>query len=265
MSDVPNAETVMRAPPVVRPVTVADVVAALEEGLRDFRRAPQFGLFFGAFYALGGVLTIYLTAFVGWSWIAFPMTAGFALVGPFAAVGLYEVSRRLETGEPLAWSAILGCVLGQGKREMGWMALISVFVFIIWMYQIRILFALFFGFSSVGPHELWSALLTTREGLAFLTVGTLWGAVLSVIVFSLTVVSFPLLLDQDRDFITAMITSVKAVVTSPVVMIGWGLVTAAVLLMAALPFFIGFVVVLPILGHTTWHLYTRAVDRSVRD
>jgi uncharacterized membrane protein len=102
-------------------------------------------------------------------------------------------------------------------------------------------------------------LFASREGLIFLTVGTAWGAVLAVLVFSLTVVSFPLLLDQDRDFITAMITSVKAVVASPKVMIGWGLVTAAVLFIAILAAFLGLLVALPVLGHATWHLYRRIV------
>jgi uncharacterized membrane protein len=245
--------------PQVRAATVADVVAAVEAGLRDFRRSPRYGLFFGGFYALGGLLAVYLTAAAGLAWVAMPLTAGFALLGPFAAVGLYEVSRRLEAGEALSWRAVLGCIIGQGGREMGWMALVSVFAFIMWMYQIRLMVALFFGFSSLEASAFWQNLFLTANGLTFLAIGTAWGAVLSVVVFTLTVVSFPLLLDRDRDFITAMITSVQAVVASPKVMVGWGLITAALLFLSAMPLFMGLVVVLPVLGHATWHLYRRIV------
>lgn len=262
-SSSPEIETVLddmpRPAPVVRAARVDDIVAAIEAGFRDFRAAPLYGLFFGGVFAFGGLLTVYLTAALGWGFIAMPMAAGFALIGPFAAVGLYEVSRRRETGEPLSFGAVISCVLGQSKREMGWMALVSVFAFVVWMYQARMLFAFTFGISATPGPDVWQMLFASREGLIFLTVGTAWGAVLAVLVFSLTVVSFPLLLDQDRDFITAMITSVKAVVASPKVMIGWGLVTAAVLFIAILAAFLGLLVALPVLGHATWHLYRRIV------
>jgi uncharacterized membrane protein len=245
--------------PKVRAATVTDIVHALEHALRDFRKHPFMGLFFGFIYAGGGLLLIWLTTGLHWTWATFPLAAGFALVGPFIAVGLYEISRREEQGLPVTWPGILSAVFAQGGREMGWMALVSVFAFVIWMYQIRLLFAGFFGVSATVHGSLWQDMIGTSNGLLFLTVGTVWGAVLSVIVFTLTVVSFPLLLDRDVDFITAMIASVKAVVASPVVMIGWGLITAAVLLVAIVPGFLGLLVALPVLGHATWHLYRRIV------
>jgi uncharacterized membrane protein len=254
-----SPQAALRPPPIVRAATVADVVAAVEAGLRDLRAAPRFGLFFGAFYTFGGMLIVYLTGALGLTWIAMPLTAGFVLLGPFVAVGLYEVSRRREAGEPISFAAVLGCMVGQGKRELAWMAFVSVFAFIVWMYQIRILYAFFFGFAVLPASDVFRTLLTTSHGLAFLGIGTLWGAVLSVVIFTLTVVSFPLLLERDRDFITAMITSVKAVVASPVVMVGWGLMTGGLIVLAAMPFFLGFIVVLPVLGHATWHLYRRIV------
>ncbi len=248
-----------RPMPVVRRTEVADIVAALEAGLRDFRRAPLYGLFFGGIYALGGIAAYEFAAVIGWGWAVMPMLAGFALIGPFVAVGLYEVSRRLAAGEALSFPAVLGCMFRQGRRELSWMALITVFAFVLWMYQIRLMIALFFGFAPVDASAFLRMLVTTQEGITFLALGTVWGAVLATVVFSLTVVSFPLLLDRDRDFITAMITSVKAVTLSPVVMIGWGLVTAALILIACLPFFAALPLVLPVLGHATWHLYTRIV------
>lgn len=248
--------------PVVRAARVEDIVAAVEAGLRDFRAAPLYGLFFGLVYALAGMAVVYAATHFGLIWLAFPLAAGFALIGPFAAVGLYEVSRRRQAGEPLSWGVVLGAAIQSGKRELGWMALVSLFAFIIWMYQVRLLYAFIFGLAPLDTSDPVGALFGTQEGLLFLGIGTLWGAVLAVAVFALTVISFPLLLDRDHDFVTAMITSVKAVVASPKVMVGWGIVTALVLLLSMLPYFIGLIVTLPVLGHATWHLYSRLVERG---
>ena len=145
---------------------------------------------------------------------------------------------------------------------MGWMALVTIFIFVMWMYQVRFLMALFLGLhaSFSNLQQFLTVVLTTNEGLLFLLVGNLIGAALSLILFSLTVVSFPLLLDRDDvDFVTAMITSVRAVILSPVPMIGWALVIFVLLILSALPFFLGMLVTLPVLGHATWHLYRRVV------
>ncbi len=246
--------------PIVRAANVADITESLVSGLRDFQAAPLYGLAFGAIYTAGG-MAIFLCAFaLGMSYLAYPLAAGFALIGPFIAVGLYEVSRRRERGEPLSWGAVLATVFAQFRRELGWMAFVSLFVFIIWLYQVRLLMALFLGLRSFATlRDFLIVVTTTSEGLMFLAIGNVIGAILSVILFSLTVVSFPLLLDRDVDFITAMITSVRAVAASPATMIGWALVIVILLLIAVLPFFVGLVVVLPVLGHATWHLYRRIV------
>jgi uncharacterized membrane protein len=246
--------------PVVRPVGRTDIVEAMAAGLRDFQAAPLYGLVFGGVYAVGGMLIVAMAGALSMSYIAYPLAAGFALLGPFVAVGFYEVSRRLEAGQPLGFRSVLGTIVAQGGRELGWMAFVTLFVFIMWMYQVRLLLALFLGFQSFASlREFLVVLVTTPEGLMFLAVGHVIGAFLSVLLFSLTVVSFPMLLDRDVDFITAMITSVRAVVTSPVPMLGWAAAIVAMLIVASLPFFIGLVVVLPVLGHATWHLYRRIV------
>src|SRR5512140_1933174 len=245
--------------PVVRRIGTADIAEALGQGLRDFQAIPLYGLVFGALYAAGGmVILLSLTAF-GMVYLAYPLAAGFALIGPFVAIGLYEVSRRRETGQPVSIAAIWSTVRSRG--EIGWMAFVTLFIFVIWMYQVRLLIALLIGlnasFSSL--HEFITVVLTTNEGLLFLAVGNAVGALLSLILFSLTVVSFPLLLDREVDFVTAMVTSVRAVVTSPLQMIGWAAVIVMVLIVSALPYFLGLIVTLPVLGHTTWHLYRRIV------
>jgi uncharacterized membrane protein len=248
-----------KADPVVRHVTAADIAEALSQGLRDFQAMPLYGIAFGAFYAAGGIaILLCLTAF-GMVYLAYPLAAGFAMIGPFVAIGLYELSRRREAGQPISIAAIWATV--RTRSEIGWMAFVTLFVFVIWMYQVRLLIALLLGlnasFSSLN--EFITVVLTTNEGLLFLAIGNAVGAALSLILFSLTVVSFPLLLDRDVDFVTAMITSVRAVVTSPLPMIGWAALIVVLLAVSAMPYFLGLIVTLPVLGHTTWHLYRRII------
>lgn len=245
--------------PVVRRITAADVVEALGHGLRDFQARPFYGLLFGALYAGGGIFIVLSVTALGMVYLAYPLAAGFALIGPFVAIGLYEVSRQREAGQPPSLGRIWGTM--RSRSEIGWMAFVTLFVFIIWMYQARLLVALFLGLNASFPsiQQFIAVVLTTTEGLTFLMVGNLIGAALALILFSLTVVSFPLLLDRDVDFITAMITSVRAVVTSPGPMIGWAAIVVILLIVSALPFFLGLLVTLPVLGHTTWHLYRRVV------
>lgn len=247
------------AAPVVRPVHAADIADALVHGFRDFRAAPAYGLAIGAFYATGGlVIVLCITAF-GLSYLAYPMAAGFALIGPFAAVALYEVSRRLETRSPISFREIFRVICS--RSEIGWMGFVTLFVFVIWMYQVRLLIALIFGvnlsFSTLQGFL--AAVLTTNEGLLFLLIGNLDGGILSILLFSLTVVSFPLLLERDVDFVTAMITSVQAVLKSPLPMLGWAAIIVMLLFVSILPTFLGLVFTLPILGHASWHLYRRIV------
>jgi len=246
--------------PAVRSITGADIIDAFGHGLRDFRAAPMFGLFFGAIYALGG-LSVVATAYAfELTYIAYPLAAGFTLIGPFVAVGLYEVSRRLESGEPLIWSGVLGVIFAQRHREMGWMSFVTLFVLMMWMYQVRILLALFLGLKTPPTLDGFiDVLISTPEGWMFLAVGHGVGAILALILFSLTVVSFPMLLDRDVDFITAMITSVKSVVVNPKTMICWAAIVVLSLIVAMAPSFLGLLFVLPILGHTTWHLYKKLV------
>ncbi len=253
--------------PVVRRITAADIAEALSQGLRDFQAQPLLSLAFGALYAGGGILIVLCLTAYGLVYLAYPLAAGFALIGPFVAIGLYEISRRRETGAKVSVAAVWSTVRGRG--EIGWMAFVTVFFFVIWMYQVRLLIALLLGlnasFSSV--REFITVILTTNEGLLFLLIGNFDGAALSLILFALTVVSFPLLLDREVDFVTAMVTSVRAVVASPLPMIGWAAIIVTLLIVSAIPYFLGLVVTVPVLGYTTWHLYRRIVvpvaDQSV--
>ncbi len=241
-----------------------DVLEALQLGASDFRRAPQFGLFFGGVYAAGGWAMAWLLAVAEAPWLMLPLALAFPLIGPFVAVGLYDVSRRLDRAEPLRWRDVLGVVFEQRRRELGWMAFVILFICFIWFYQIRTITVIFLqnmSFSSVAGFL--DVVLGSAAGIVYLAVGTAVGTFLALVLFSVTVVSIPLLLERDRDFITAMITSVKAVAASPGPMLGWGLVVTGLVLVSILAGFVGLMVTLPVLGHATWRLYRRAVKPEV--
>lgn len=244
-------------------ISLDDVWAALREGLSDFRRYPLFGLFFGGIYALGGLFIVTVLIRYHLPWMIIPVAIGFPLIGPFVAVGLYEISRRHEKAEPITWKGVLAEVFRQRERQLSWMAFAVLFVFWIWIYQVRLLLALFLGFKIPATLAAFVTLLTTTpEGIAFLIVGTVVGALLATVLFSLTVISMPLLLDHDLDFVTAMITSIRVVFENPVPMFAFGAIIAIAAILALLPVFLGLFIVLPILGHTTWHLYTRAIAQA---
>ena len=247
--------------PVVRNIGMDDIRAAFSAGVRDFARAPLFGLFFGGFYALGGWLAVAFAAKFDMHYMIYPLAIGFPLVGPFVAVGIYEVSRCLQEGRALTWSGVLTTVWRQKGRELSIMAFVTLFIMWMWMYQVRLLVALFLGFRSFSTLEGFiDIVLNTSDGLRFLVVGHIVGAVLYTILFSVTIVSIPLLLDREVDFVTAIITSIKSVVTNPVVMLAWGLFVLILTGLALAPAFLGLLIVLPVLGHATWHLYQRVVE-----
>ena len=246
--------------PTVNSLTFDDLQTCLKAGLADFTHAPSYGLFFGGVFVLIGLFIIQSLFVWEKTWLMYPMLIGFPLIGPFAAVGLYEVSRRRQSGEPLAWNKILGVVREQSSREIRWMAFVLLFIFWIWMYQIRLLIALFLGrmsFATLG--EFMDVVFSTPEGVLFIVIGHIVGAFFALVLFSTTVISFPLLLEREVDFITAMITSFKTVIASPVVMLSWGVFVTLAVMASFVPAFLGLLFVLPVLGHTTWHIYKKAV------
>ncbi len=240
-------------------VQVSDVLESLGDGLRDFRKAPLFGLFFGGVYAVGGWLLLLLLLRFDLPYLVYPLAAGFALIAPFIATGLYAVSRGLERGETLTWPGVLGSIKAAGGRELGWMALVTGFSFFIWMDIAALLFFGMLGLKSWSAPELMREIFTTPTGLLFLLLGNAVGAVIALGVFSFSVISFPLLFDREVDFVTAMVTSVKLVQANPLPMIFWCAIIAGLIALSLLSGLIALFVVLPVLGHATWHLYRRAV------
>ncbi|MGJ8529153.1 DUF2189 domain-containing protein [Maritalea sp.] len=249
--------------PAVKSITFDHVRAALLAGWQDFLKAPIYGLVFGGFYVVGGLLIWAGLMLYNMPWMIIPVAIGFPLVGPFVAVGLYEVSRRLLDGKPLIWREIFLLILGQRERQLGWMAFVVLFIFWVWIYQIRLLLALFLGFksfSSIG--EFVSVITTTPEGIGFLIVGTLVGAGIAFVLYASTVVAMPLLMDRDIDFVSAIIVSFKSVLSNLVPMLGFALIVGVLTTIAMVPAFLGLLIVLPVLGHATWHLYGQVVETS---
>ncbi len=246
----------------VQTVFFADVKAAFWAGVRDFLRKPLLSAAFGLLFALFGLVFAAGLLIFDQIWMIVPAGVGFPLVAPFLAAGLYEMSRRFAEGQSFSWSDIFGVVFKQQRREFGWMAFVMLFVFWVWIYQVRLLLALFLQWQSFSALDsFFMVVTTTSNGLLFLGVGTIVGAFLATVLFSITVVSMPLLLDHEIDFVSAMILSVKAVIANPVVMLGWGVIIALLTFLALLPAFVGVIFVLPVLGHATWHLYKRVIGR----
>lgn len=237
-------------------LTMSDIGAALRAGITDFRRAPQFGLFFSAVYVLGGFFLIWVGAgHVSWT---LATSLGFPLVAPFAAAGLYEVSRRMEQHQPLLWRDVLGVVWLERTRQLPWLGAIIVIYFLFWTFLAHMIFALFMGLSTMTNVSQSYDVFMTPNGLMMIAVELGVGAVLAFLLFSLTVISLPLVLDREVDFVTAMLLSLRVVRENLGVMLVWATLIAVLSLAALVPWFLGLMVVLPVLGHATWHLYRRA-------
>lgn len=247
--------------PEIGTVTLHELYASLRAGWWDFKRAPVFGLFFSAVYVLAGMALVSFGAgTVAWTLM---ISLGFPLVAPFAAVGLYEVSRRLESGELLDWRGVLGVVARERRRQIPWMGAIIVIYFLFWTFLAHLIFALFMGLSVMTNATSSLDIYLTQTGLTMIAVELAVGGLFAFMLFSLTVVSLPLLLEKEVDFISAMLLSFATVKANFTVMLVWAVVIAGLLCLGMLPYFLGLLVVLPVLGHATWHLYRRALYQPV--
>ncbi len=255
MTDRPGPE----APPMpeVRAIGFGDIRAALARGWRDFREAPAFGLAIAALFVAGGLVILLQLTVLDQGWLILPIAVGFPLIGPFAAVGLYEVSHCLEQGRRPDWNGVLHRIFEQRKGQIPSIAFVVIFFLGIWFYLAHLIFALFFGLSAMTNISSSWQLLLSGQGLAMLAVGSAVGALLAFLLFAISVVSFPLLMDREVDFVTAMIVSVTAVKRNLPVMLAWALLVGILTVLALVPAFLGLLVVLPVLGHATWHLYRR--------
>src|SRR5215469_2993108 len=247
------------SPPEVRKIGIGDLGDALAKGLDDFAAYRTDVIFLCLVYPVIGLVLARL-AFGEMLPLVFPLASGFALVGPFAAVGVYEMSRRREQGGNVAWPDAFGVI---GSRSFGAilvLGLLLVVIFLFWLIAAESIYEVTLG--PEPPISLGSFLrevFTTDAGWAMIVFGVSVGFLFALVVLVVSVVSFPLLLDRDVALGTAVWTSVRAVMLNPTPIAAWGLIVAAGLVIGTIPLFLGLIFVVPVLGHATWHLYRKLV------
>lgn len=246
--------------PIVERITLADLRDALRAGFRDFGAYRTDVIFICLFFPLIGLVLANITLRLGLLPLLFPLVSGFVLVGPFAAAGLYEMSRRREAGMPISWVdafAIFGSPSFAGIIKLG---LLLTGIFLLWLAAAMGLYLLTFGpMRPASMAAFLHAVFTTQAGWRLIVLGVGIGALFALGVFMISVVSFPLLLDRRVSVATAMATSIRAVERNPIPMLIWAAIIVASLALGSLPALVGLIVVVPVLGHATWHLYRRVV------
>ena len=238
----------------VRRVSVDEPWAWLMAGWRDLSRAPVVSLTYGAGFVLASFLLTLGLWILGLFYLVLPLAAGFMLVGPLVAVGLYEVSRRLERGQ----SVTLGDTLAAWTTHRGpiaTMGLLLMLFLLAWIWLAFLIFALFFGPSPPSWEHLVTTLLFSTAGIPFLIVGIAVGGVLAAFVFAMTAVAIPALLDRDIGVLSAIVTSFAAVLKNWRIMIGWGALIVVFTAAGLVTFYLGLAVTLPLVGHASWHAY----------
>ena len=251
--------------PVVRTLTMSDLQTALRKGLDDFKIVPSHAVILCVIYPVLGLVLARMVLGYSVMPLLFPLAAGFALIGPFAAIGLYEMSRRRELGEqPSAWHAFevlrspsFGGMLGLGVLLLA--------MFVTWIATAQGIYEMTFGHAPAATiPDFVQRILTTPEGWMLIVVGCGAGFLFALVALCVSVVSFPMMLDRHASAGQAMVTSLRVAMANPLVVATWGLIVAALLVIGTIPLFLGLAVVIPVLGHATWHLYRLAVEPDDR-
>lgn len=258
--------TTVRSEPVptVRLVEIDRPWAWLAAGWRDFTRVPAISIAYGVVFSAAGYALTYWLYASGAFYLILPATAGFMLVGPAAAFGLYDISRRLERGQPVAFGAISSSILSRSDTFAA-MGLVLMLFFLAWMEIALLIFAFFFSDRSISTDNFIEAAFFAPESLPFLVSGAIAGGVLAAAVFAISTVSLPLLLDRDVGVPTAVATSLRAVRRNRKALALWAMIIAVFMSIGVATFFLGLVVALPLVGYATWHAYRDLVEPERTD
>jgi len=248
------------ATPTVRRIGLADLSGALASGLDDFKANRTDVIFVCLIYPIVGLVLGRVASGYGLLPLLFPLASGFALVGPLAAVGLNEMSRRREQGEAVRWIDAFGVLRAPSIGSIALLGLLLIGLFLLWLVAAQVIYVVTLGWAAPASAASFAhTVLHTPAGWALIVLGIGVGFLFAVAVLAISAVSFPLLLDRNIGIDTAVSTSVRVVAANPGVMAVWGAIIVALLVAGSLPLLVGLAVVLPVLGHATWHLYRRAV------
>jgi uncharacterized membrane protein len=249
------------ARPVVRHISASDLYQSLTAGIDDFLAMPSHAVFLCIIYPVLGIFLIAVTMGQSTLPLAFPIAAGFALVGPLAAIGLYELSRRREAGLDSSSSHAFDVMHSPSLGAIVALGLLLMAIFLVWLAVAEAIYVANFGYGSpTSIRAFINDVFFTPSGWSLIVVGTGAGFLFAVLVLTISAISFPLLLDRDVGAAVALLTSIRVVTENPMTMALWGLIVAVLLFVGSIPFFLGLTVVMPVLGHATWHLYRHAVE-----
>ena len=248
----------------VQKISMDDLRDALRLGWNDFKAVPTHAILLALIYPVLGI--VLARTVLGYSILPllFPLAAGFALLGPFAALGFYDLSRRRERGEAPTASHALGVLRSPSIAAMTAFGVALLVLFLVWLAAAQSIYSATFGYAPASSFpDFFNRVLTTSEGHRLIVMGCGVGFLFALVVLAISVVSFPMLVDRsDVSVMTAVRTSVRAALENPVPIALWGLIVAGMLLLGAIPLLIGLTIALPILGHATWHLYRKLVPRD---
>ena len=249
-----------QAQPQVRRISFVDLRAALVEGFDDFGHFRDDVIFLCLIYPVIGLVLAWAVSGSHALELVFPIFAGFALIGPFAALWLYEMSRRRENGESVDWTHGFSAFASQSAAKIFELGLVLVALYALWLVAAWAIYAATLGPAvPLSPAAFASAVFTTHAGWALIGLGCATGLVFAIIAFSISVVSFPLLLDRKATIATAISVSLRVIKENPGPMLAWGLIVAGSLVLGIMTALVGLIVVLPVLGHATWRLYRKVI------
>lgn len=249
------------ADPVINDLTFGDIRAALRAGWDDFLACRADAITAILIYPIAGLVLMGFGLHMNLLPLMFPLMAGFAILGPVAAVGLYEISRRREAGEEVNWLAAFDVIRSPSFGAIVVLGIYLAALFIGWMLCANALYAVTLGPQPpVSLPAFLSDVLTTGAGWTMIILGVAVGFVFALVALAMSVVSFPLLLDRHVGVPVAVITSIRVTRQNPREVLAWGAIVAAALVIGALPLLLGLIVALPVLGHATWHFYRRAIS-----